>query len=110
MALAPTIRAKVEHCLENAANPRGEGSNAFTRIYADEAKLTADHFDQALALGIELPPLAGMVVSIKDLFDVTGEVARAGSRARTGEEPAHATRRSSGAFARQARLSSDARP
>ncbi|WP_442869173.1 amidase family protein [Bradyrhizobium sp. CCBAU 45384] len=68
--------------------PRGEGSNTFTRIYADEAKLTADYFDQALALGIELPPLAGMIASIKDLFDVTGEVTRASSRARTGEEPA----------------------
>ncbi|MGW1419972.1 amidase [Bradyrhizobium manausense] len=88
MALAQTIRAKVEHCLENAANPRGEGSNTFTRIYADQARLTADYFDQALALGIELPPLAGMIISIKDLFDVTGEVTRAGSRARTGEEPA----------------------
>lgn len=88
MPLPPTIRAKVERCLENAADRSGEGSKTFTRIYANEAKITADYFDQALALGIELPPLAGMVVSIKDLFDVTGEVTRAGSRARTGEEPA----------------------
>lgn len=75
-----TKRATIDLCLERISDPNGEGARAFTRVYNDAARLAADTIDRMEALGIETPPLAGMAVSIKDLFDVKGEPTLAGSR------------------------------
>lgn len=75
-----TKRATIDLCLERISDPNGEGARAFTRVYNDAARLAADTIDRMEAFGIETPPLAGMAVSIKDLFDVKGEPTLAGSR------------------------------
>lgn len=49
-------------------------------VYASEARAAADAADQRARAGATLGPLDGVVVSIKDLFDVAGEATRAGSR------------------------------
>ena len=53
---------------------------------------------------MSLGPLDGAIVSIKDLFDVAGEVTRAGSQGAAEEgRPAAPTRRSCSGCARPAR-------
>ena len=49
-------------------------------VYREAARAAADAADARAALGISLGPLDGAIVSIKDLFDVAGEVTRAGSK------------------------------
>lgn len=70
----------VELALKRIRDPRGEGARTFTRVYEESARLAADTADKMAALGIEPGPLAGVLVSIKDLFDVKSEVTTAGSR------------------------------
>jgi aspartyl-tRNA(Asn)/glutamyl-tRNA(Gln) amidotransferase subunit A len=88
MATPNSVPAKVEQYVHNIRNPEGEGSRTFTRAYTEAAIHAAEHFERSRALGIEAAPLAGTVVSIKDLFDVRGEVTTAGSRVMETEAPA----------------------
>jgi aspartyl-tRNA(Asn)/glutamyl-tRNA(Gln) amidotransferase subunit A len=83
-----SIRDLVDICLANIQNPDGEGSRAFTRIYEEAARQRADVLDRAQARSDERLPLAGMPVSIKDLFDVEGETTLAGSRVLKDSPPA----------------------
>jgi aspartyl-tRNA(Asn)/glutamyl-tRNA(Gln) amidotransferase subunit A len=63
-----------------AINAAGdEGLRIFTRLYADSARSAAQAADRRAAAGQALGPLDGRIVSIKDLFDVTGEATTAGS-------------------------------
>ena len=64
-------------CLEAIADPGGEGSRAFTRVAPDAVRAVAAQAD-AIANKNSLP-LAGLPISIKDLFDVAGEPTPAGS-------------------------------
>ena len=73
-------RDRVEQALANIANPQGEGSRACLTVYAENARAAADASDARAKAGQSLGPLDGAVVSIKDLYDVKGEVTRAGSR------------------------------
>jgi len=52
----------------------------FTRVYPEQARLAAETADAQHRLGMELPSLAGVPISVKDLFDVKGEPTTAGSR------------------------------
>ena len=72
-----TARALTETCLSAIAN--GDGKSAFIEVYTDRVRVEADQIDKARQAGYELPPFAGIPLSIKDLFDVKGEVTRAGS-------------------------------
>ncbi len=54
------------------------------------AHAVAHSVDAAHACGAPLPPLAGLAVSVKDLFDVQGEVTAAGSRVLADSPPAAA--------------------
>jgi aspartyl-tRNA(Asn)/glutamyl-tRNA(Gln) amidotransferase subunit A len=83
-----TSRALVEAALARIADPSGEGIRAFTRVYADQARVAADAQDQLRKAGYVASPLAGLPVSIKDLFDVAGEVTLAGSKALDDRPPA----------------------
>lgn len=73
-------RDRVEQALANIANPQGEGSRACLTVYAENARAAADASDTRAKAGQSFGPLDGVVVSIKDLYDVKGEVTRAGSR------------------------------
>ena len=55
-------------------------SNAvYTAIYAESALAAASHADVLRVTGQTLSPIAGLPVSVKDLFDVEGEITLAGS-------------------------------
>ncbi|HTP95270.1 MAG TPA: amidase [Burkholderiales bacterium] len=74
-----TSRALTDACLGRIDDAAGEGARAFIRVHRDVALASADAYDRLRAAGAALPPLAGIPISIKDLFDVAGEVTRAGS-------------------------------
>jgi aspartyl-tRNA(Asn)/glutamyl-tRNA(Gln) amidotransferase subunit A len=73
-------RDRLEQALSRIADPSGEGARACLMVYADTARQAADAADGRAKTGKPLGPMDGVVVSIKDLFDLKGEVTRAGSR------------------------------
>lgn len=79
-----TSEELVEDCLARIADPRGEGGRAYLEVDADRARAAARAMDALRRAGAEPTPLAGVPVSIKDLFDVRGQVTRAGSRVLAG--------------------------
>jgi aspartyl-tRNA(Asn)/glutamyl-tRNA(Gln) amidotransferase subunit A len=81
-------RALIEEALARIAEPSGEGARSFIRIYADEARAAAEAQDRLRRAGYKASPLAGLPVSIKDLFDVAGERTLAGAKARDDAPPA----------------------
>jgi aspartyl-tRNA(Asn)/glutamyl-tRNA(Gln) amidotransferase subunit A len=83
-----TSRTLVDEALARIADPAGEGARTFTKVYADEARAAADAQDKLRGAGYVASPLAGLPVSIKDLFDVAGEVTLAGSTALDDRPPA----------------------
>jgi aspartyl-tRNA(Asn)/glutamyl-tRNA(Gln) amidotransferase subunit A len=83
-----TSRALVEAALAQIADPAGEGGRTFTKVYAERARVAADAHDRLRQAGYLASPLAGLPVSIKDLFDVAGEVTLAGSKALDDRPPA----------------------
>ena len=74
--------------LEKIADSGGEGARAFIKVYADSANAAATASDTLRAHGIVASPIAGIPISIKDLFDVQGDVTRAGSRILANSPPA----------------------
>ncbi len=72
------------------ANADGEGIRAFIKVYADTALAAAKASDDLRQRGMVASPLAGIPVSIKDLFDVQGDVTRAGSNVLAAAPPAAA--------------------
>ena len=72
-------RALVEQCLSRIADSSGEGGRVFLKVNAAGALSAADYYDHLRAHGAAPSPFAGIPVSIKDLFDVAGEVTTAGS-------------------------------
>ena len=74
-------RSSARACLEaSIAAARGPANrHSFLRTSFDAASATAAAVDSSHASGVPLPPLAGLAVSVKDLFDVQGEVTAAGS-------------------------------
>lgn len=83
-----TSEALVEACLARIAEPAGEGERTYVHIDAEGARATARAMDGLRRVGAEPSPYAGIPVSIKDLFDVRGQITRAGSRVLDGP---HAT-------------------
>jgi aspartyl-tRNA(Asn)/glutamyl-tRNA(Gln) amidotransferase subunit A len=75
-----TSRELVEQALARIADPGGEGKRAFIKVYAESARAEADHADRLRKSGVRRSPVDGLPVSLKDLFDVAGDVTRAGSR------------------------------
>ena len=87
---ATSARKLVEECLAKIADPEGEGRRAFIHVdkeAAIEAAVAMDHLRKAQAAP---SPFAGIPVSVKDLFDIGGQVTRAGSRALEDSAPAEA--------------------
>lgn len=83
-----TSRALIEAALARIADPTGEGTRTFIKVYSDTARAAADAQDRLRAAGYVTSPLAGLPVSIKDLFDVAGERTLAGSKALDDMPPA----------------------
>ena len=75
-----SCRDRLERALERIADSSGEGARACLTVYANTARTAADAADARSARDTSLGPLDGVIVSIKDLFDVAGEATRAGSK------------------------------
>ena len=70
-----TSRALIEASLEAIArDPR-----PFTDVFADEARAAADAADRERASGDRTSALAGLPISVKDLFDIEGRPTPAGT-------------------------------
>lgn len=80
-------RALTERALD-AALTSSEAAATFVTVHAAQARATADAIDAQRAAGVPLPPLAGIPISVKDLFDEAGQVTRAGSRVLSDAAPA----------------------
>jgi aspartyl-tRNA(Asn)/glutamyl-tRNA(Gln) amidotransferase subunit A len=98
-----TSRELTEAALARIADPAGEGARAFMKVYAESARADADHADRLRKAGIMRSAVDGLPVSVKDLFDVGGDVTRAGSKvladapAASADAPAVARLRAAGA-------------
>ena len=78
----------VEACLEKIADPQGEGARVFVKVHADQARAAASAMDALRAAGLAPSRYAGIPISVKDLFDMTGDVTCAGSTALADKPPA----------------------
>jgi len=78
-----TREALVAGALEKAT--QSAAKSVFTKMYPEAALAAARAADAAHKAGIAQPALAGLPVSIKDLYGVAGETTMAGSVVCTGE-------------------------
>src|SRR5246127_3408810 len=83
-----TARKLVEECITRIADPAGEGQRTFIHVDKDAALEAADAMDHLRRAHAAPTRFAGIPVSIKDLFDIKGQVTRAGSRALEDSAPA----------------------
>ena len=83
-----TSRELVEAALAQISDPAGEGTRTFVKVYAENARAAADAQDRLRKAGYIASPLAGLPVSLKDLFDVSGERTLAGSKVLDDSPPA----------------------
>lgn len=85
-------RRSARDCLAQALHAADSPAcaQAYIRRFDDQASAAACAVDALYAAGAPLPPLAGLPVSVKDLFDVAGQRSTAGSTALADTEPAAA--------------------
>ncbi len=81
-------RDLVEDCLSKIEAADGEGARVFVRVDRDAVIAQADAIDQLRQTGASPSHLAGIPVSIKDLFDMQGQVTAAGSKVLKQTPPA----------------------
>jgi aspartyl-tRNA(Asn)/glutamyl-tRNA(Gln) amidotransferase subunit A len=74
--------------LQRIADPSGEGTRTFTRVLTERAQRLANASDALREAGLVRSPIEGLPVSVKDLFDVAGEVTTAGSTVLRDSPPA----------------------
>ena len=78
--------ALIDEVLERSA--AAPAAHVYTALFADEARAAARAADAQLAAGQPLGPLAGLPVSVKDLYDIGGRTTLAGSVLRVGARQA----------------------
>ncbi len=83
-----TSRQLVEQSLAAIDDPEGEGARTFLLVHREEALAAADRVDALRRRGSTLSALAGIPISIKDLFDETNVVTLGGSKVLVGTPPA----------------------
>src|SRR6202171_1024961 len=83
-------RKLVDECLARIADPSGEGARTFIHVDAEAAIEAAEAMDRLREVKAAPSRYAGIPISIKDLFDIKGQVTRAGSRALEDSAPAEA--------------------
>ncbi|HEY6820428.1 MAG TPA: amidase family protein, partial [Burkholderiales bacterium] len=83
-----TSRELVEQALARISDAAGEGARAFIKVYAEQARADADYSDRLRKGGVRRSAVDGLPVSVKDLFDVAGDVTRAGSKVLEKNSPA----------------------
>jgi aspartyl-tRNA(Asn)/glutamyl-tRNA(Gln) amidotransferase subunit A len=98
-----TSEAIIEEALARATEPDGEGQRIFLALDPQKVRAQARAADLLRKAGVVPSPLAGLPVSLKDLFDVSGEITSAGSvvlrdsQPKTADAPSVARLRAAGA-------------
>jgi Asp-tRNA(Asn)/Glu-tRNA(Gln) amidotransferase A subunit family amidase len=90
LAAGTSSRSLVEECLARIADPAGEGTRIFLKVYAETARANADYIDHRRGRGAAPSRFAGIPISVKDLFDVAGDVTTSASVALRDAPPAAA--------------------
>jgi len=83
--LTRTVRDRLEEKLDAIKN---QSTPVFLKTYDDQARAAADAADKRRAHGMVHSPIDGVIVSVKDLFDVQGDVTTAGSIILKSQPPA----------------------
>lgn len=83
-----TSRQLVEQGLPAIRDPGGEGARTFLLVHEREALAAADRIDAQRRGGARLGPLAGIPLSLKDLFDEAGVATLGASKVLVGSSPA----------------------
>ncbi len=78
----------VDEALGRIADPSEEGARSFVRVDAEGARKAAERLDALRRTGRAPSPFAGIPFSVKDLFDVRGQVTTAGSKVLRDAPPA----------------------
>ncbi len=81
-------RKLVEQALAKISDPAGEGARAFIKVDAEGAPAAADYQDRLRRQNRQPSQFAGIPISVKDLFDLAGEVTTAGSKVLKDAAPA----------------------
>jgi aspartyl-tRNA(Asn)/glutamyl-tRNA(Gln) amidotransferase subunit A len=87
---AVTAVALVETALTRIEDPQGEGARAFIALDGAAALEQAAFYDRQRKAGLAVPAYAGIPIGVKDLFDLKGQVTRAGSAILATAAPAEA--------------------
>lgn len=74
-------RALAEECLDRIEDPEGEGRRTFLQVDRNAVLAQAAAMDLLRSSHAAPSPYAGIPLSIKDLFDIAGQVTRGGSTA-----------------------------
>src|SRR4030088_2257387 len=85
-----SARKLVDECLAKIGDQAGEGARVFIHVDAEAAIEAAEAMDRLREVKAAPSPFAGIPISIKVLFDIKGQVTRAGSRALDDSPPAEA--------------------
>lgn len=85
-----TSRALVEAALARIDDPAGEGRRVMLKIHREAALAAAGASDALRARGYVPSPLAGLPFSVKDLYDIAGDVTTAAAPVMKTEPPATA--------------------
>jgi aspartyl-tRNA(Asn)/glutamyl-tRNA(Gln) amidotransferase subunit A len=83
-----SVRDALESALAASTTPVAR--HVFTALMPESARGEADAADARRKAGVSLGPLDGMIVSVKDLFDIAGAPTAAGSKMRKAAPPATA--------------------
>jgi len=81
-------RSLVEACLARIDDSAGEGRRTFLQVDRSGALAQADTIDALRSRGGSVSAYAGIPISIKDLFDIAGQITRAGSVVLSDRAPA----------------------
>jgi len=82
------VVARLEQTLARVAQAGSDEAATFRVVHAERARAEARAAQERHRAGRRLGPLDGALVSVKDLFDIAGDVTVAGARNRLGEAPA----------------------
>src|SRR4030081_1143756 len=82
-----SARKLVDACLAKIGDQAGRGARVFIHVDAEAAIEAAEAMDRLREVKAAPSAFAGIPVSIKDLFDIKGQVTRAGSRALEDSPP-----------------------
>ncbi|MBS0246907.1 MAG: amidase [Proteobacteria bacterium] len=75
-----SAQERLAAALQRIDDSQGEGARAVLTVYREAAQAAAEASDARARTGVSLGPLDGAIVTVKDLFDVAGDVTRAGSK------------------------------